>query len=83
MRWLQKVVELTLELYDVLRWARPIVSENMLILINNRSLKESGGCTNTIVGSLVLGVVSKLFEDEQSSKCGVVILGVFICLGTE
>lgn len=49
----------------------------MLVLTHYKSLKGSGGCTNTIVWSLGLGLVSKLFEDEQRSKCGVVILGVF------
>ena len=55
----------------------------MLILTDYRSLKGNGGCTNTIVGSLGLGLVRKLFDDKQGSKCGVVILGVFICLGTK
>ena len=57
-----------------------ILNEIMHVLTGYTSLEESGRCTNTIVESLGLGVVSKLFEYEQSSKCGVVILGVFICL---
>jgi len=73
MRWLLKVVKSITEVMHIL-------NKNMLVLTGYRSLEDSSGCTNTIVVSLGLGVVSKLFEDEQSSKCGVVILGVFICL---
>lgn len=57
-----------------------ILNENMLVLIEYKSFEESRWCTNTIVASLGLRVVSKLFEDEQNSKCGLVILGIFICL---
>jgi len=60
----------------------PILNEIIPVLTDYRSLEESGGCTYTVVGSLSLVFVSKLLENEQSSKCGVVILGVFICLGT-
>lgn len=33
-----------------------------------------------VLGSLGLGLVQKLFKDEQNSKCRVVILGLFLCL---
>lgn len=61
----------------------PILNEIMPVLTDYRSLGGSRECTNTIVGSLGLGLVRKLFDDKQGSKCGVVILGVFICLGTK
>jgi len=73
MRWLLKVVKSITEVMHIL-------NKNMLVLIVYRSLEDSSRCTNIIVVSLGLRVVSKLFEDEQS--CGVVILGIFICLET-
>lgn len=47
-----------------------ILNEIMHVVTGYRSLEESGRCTNTIVESLGLGVVSKLFEDDKALSVG-------------